>query len=207
MIREIYLEAKKLLEEGCSVIPIKFEKKSPAVKWTPFHDRVPTSSEVAKWFARTNHQLGLVTGVVSGGRFILDFDGINFQDAFLDFIEAFPEFEKGAIVRTGSGKFHVHGKCPDMPSDITRKVKKILGEDKKVLAAIELRANKHMALVPPSKHKSGNFYEYLNSGRSPTEVTLDRFTEIVKWMTPKDVLRGMKKAPKQRPLQRKWIDE
>ncbi len=175
---EIYQAAKKLVEEGCSVVPIKKGSKSPdgIIKWTPYQTRVPTEQEITKWFSHTNHQLGLVTGCVSRGRFILDFDGPNYVDAFLDFLDSFPEFESGAIVRSGSGKFHLHGICDNIPVDVTM-IKKHLDS-----ATIELRANLVQTLIPPSQHPNGGFYEYESRNENPTPVTRERFMEVVTYI-------------------------
>ena len=76
MSREIYLAAKKLLSEECSVVPIARGKKAPSLKWEIYQRRLPTESEIYNWFIGTDNQLGLVTGNVSGGRFLVDFDGM-----------------------------------------------------------------------------------------------------------------------------------
>ena len=136
--------AKDYINKGWSVIPIQKGTKQPSLsEWTPYQDKLPNPSELERWFKETDHQIALVTGCVSGGLFILDFDGKQWSIAFEEFCRAFPEFEDTLIVETGSGKVHLYGRCPDMPRGLTKKVKKmfpdeVLSEGEKP-TAIELR--------------------------------------------------------------------
>src|SRR4030042_3222122 len=109
---EIYQAAKKLVEEGCSVVPIKLGKKAPSIKWEIYQRRLPTADELSEWFVGTNNQLGLITGSISNGKFIVDFDGIDWGVMFEEFMNRFHELLKSRVVRTGSGKPHIHGKSP-----------------------------------------------------------------------------------------------
>ena len=182
MSREIYLAAKKLLSEECSVVPIARGKKAPSIKWEIYQRRLPTEREIYNWFIGTDNQLGLVTGNVSGGRFLLDFDGMICEEAFQEFKTRFPEFENGRTVVTGSGKPHVHGKCPDFPVDFTRKVKHYYDDENQQIGEVDLRGNRHQSLVPPSMHPCGNKYNYVDENDPVTEISRERFLEIVNWM-------------------------
>jgi P4 family phage/plasmid primase-like protien len=86
------------------------------------------------------------------------------------------------IVVTGSGKTHIYGICPDMPKDLTRKVKKYFDAERKVNGQVELRANNHQSLCPPSLHPSGECYHFVDETKSPVSVTLGKFIEILAWM-------------------------
>ena len=182
MSKEIYLAAKKLLNKGCSLVPIKPGKKAPSIEWKIYQRSLPTEHEIYNWFNGTENQLGLVTGNVSGGLFILDFDGLNWEETFREFLDHFPEFENGRIVQTGSGRPHVYGKCPDLPSEVTRKIKKYYDDENQIIGQVELRANKHQSLVPPSRHPSGAAYAYIDENAANTEISLQRFQEILSWM-------------------------
>jgi len=184
MSQEIYEAAKKLLSEGCSVIPIKPGTKAPLIEWSVYQERRPTEEELEKWFVDTDNQLGLVTGNVSDGRFILDFDGLNWEESFHEFEERFPEIKaKARIVVTGSGRLHVYGKCQDLPSDLTRKIKRYYDDEGAIVGEVELRCNRHQSLVPPSKHPSGAVYSYLDDEvKKDIEISLERFNKILAWI-------------------------
>ena len=90
----VFRSAKDYINKGWSVIPIQKGTKQPAVsEWTPYQDKLPNPSELERWFKDSDHQIALVTGYVSGGLFILDFDGKQWDLAFEEFCRAFPEFE------------------------------------------------------------------------------------------------------------------
>ena len=182
MSREIYLAAKKLLSEECSVVPIARGKKAPSIKWEIYQRRLPTEREIYNWFIGTDNQLGLVTGNVSGGRFLVDFDGMICEEAFEEFKTRFPEFENGRTVVTGSGKPHVHGKCPDLPIDFTRKIKHYYDDENQQIGEVDLRGNRHQGLIPPSMHPCGTVYNYVDENDPVTEITRERFLEILDWM-------------------------
>ena len=63
------------LEHGYSVIPLRLDgSKSPAItSWKPFSERFPTKDELIEWFSRPAG-IGLITGSVSGGLEVIDFD-------------------------------------------------------------------------------------------------------------------------------------
>lgn len=182
MSNQIYQAAKKLLKEGCSVVPIRAGQKRPQIEWQTYQTRRSTEEEIRRWFVGTDNQLGLVTGNVSGGRFILDFDGLNWGESFCEFLNRFPEFLGSRIVQTGSGRPHVYGKCPDLPPDFTRKIKKYYDDENEVIGEVELRGNGHQCLVPPSRHPTGSTYSYADENAPVTEVTLQRFREIIGWI-------------------------
>lgn len=57
--------AKKYLDLGWSLVPIKPETKVPAIAWKEFQDRRPTLEEVEYWLNQ-KWQLAVVTGDISG---------------------------------------------------------------------------------------------------------------------------------------------
>lgn len=174
--------AEKYAEQGCSVIPVEEGSKKPLDFWKEYQDRRPTDKELKEWFTDTGYQIGMVTGCVSGGLFILDFDGENWQEIFKEFMNRFPEFLDSLVVRTGSGKVHIYGICPDMPKDLTRKVKKYFDPEGKIIGEVELRANSHQALCPPSLHPCGEQYSFVDDTKSPVSVSLEKLNEILAWM-------------------------
>jgi len=56
-----------LQARGISIIPLKHKTKDrPLVKWKQHQQKKLTSREINKWFSNTNHNMGLVTGAISG---------------------------------------------------------------------------------------------------------------------------------------------
>ena len=163
--------ARKYVKQGYSVVPIKKGEKRPLIDWEIYQSRLPSEDELLHWFENSNNQVGIVTGCVSGGLFILDFDGENWPEAFVEFLDRFPEFVDSLVVRTGSGKVHIYGICPDMPKDLTRKVKKYFDPKGKIVGEVELRANNHQALCPPSLHPCGEQYSFVDDTKSPVSVS------------------------------------
>jgi hypothetical protein len=115
---------------------------------------------------------------VSGGLFILDFDDDEWEKAFYEFLERFEEFQDSMIVQTGSGKGHIYGICPDMPRELTRRVKKYV-KDGKTVAKIELRANDSQSLCPPSLHPCGEHYTKIDETKEPVLIPLSRLYDIL----------------------------
>jgi hypothetical protein len=70
--------AYRYVDAGLSVIPLKLDgSKSPAISsWKPYANRLPTADEIYIWFSRTAG-IGLITGTVSGGVEVIDFDMAN----------------------------------------------------------------------------------------------------------------------------------
>ena len=170
--------ARKYLAKSYSVIPIKKGEKYPVIKWDVYQDKLPTESELCKWFENTDNQIGIITGNVSGGLFILDFDGDDWEKVFFEFLERFKEFADSLIVRTGSGKAHIYGVCPEMSRELTRRVKKYV-KDGKTTAVIELRANDSQTLCPPSLHPCGKQYTRIDETKEPVLIHLPRLSDIL----------------------------
>ena len=172
---------------GFSVFPIEPGTKKPAVingrrlAWEQFQQRRPTEEEIEVLFGQNDPGgIAVVCGKVSGGLIVLDFDGDEWDKAYDRFLRDFPKFEETRKVVTGSGRFHLWLRCPDMPENLTRKVRKIEGTD----AEVELRANRHYVLAPPSLHPSGNRYEFLD--HNPIlELLREELEEIVAWFEDK----------------------
>ena len=90
----VFESSEGYINKGWSVTPIQKGTKQPSLfEWTPYQDKLPNPSELERWFKDSDHQIALVTGCVSGGVFILDFDGKQWGLAFEEFCRAFPEFE------------------------------------------------------------------------------------------------------------------
>lgn len=63
------------LQMGISVIPIHADgTKRPVVRWKFYQEQRATPEEVRRWFSGTPYGLACITGAVSGGLELLDFD-------------------------------------------------------------------------------------------------------------------------------------
>lgn len=172
--------ARNYVAQGCSVIPIRYNTKEPLIEWKDLQDRIPVDGELCKWFEHTDNQIGIVTGSISGNLFILDFDGENFNESFMEFLGLFPEFSDSFIVRSGSGKYHIYGKCDHFDEFFELFTKKIKDYPN---GHVELRVNGHQTLAPPSIHPSGNHYEVF-MGTAWITISLSRMYEILAWINP-----------------------
>lgn len=67
--------AYRYVDAGFSVIPLRLDgSKSPAIAaWKPYAERLPTCKELYSWFTKPAG-IGLITGSVSGGLEVIDFD-------------------------------------------------------------------------------------------------------------------------------------
>jgi hypothetical protein len=104
---EIALE---YINAGVGVISLKLDgSKSPAIESVkPFHLRLPTHTEIIRWFSRPRG-MGVLCGVVSRGLEVLDFD------CWWPFPDWYRAVESIAvrlpIVETPSGGCHVYYRC------------------------------------------------------------------------------------------------
>jgi putative DNA primase/helicase len=188
--------AREYVSKGCCVIPIKKNTKEPLIEWKEYQGRIPIEGELIKWFENTDNQLGIVTGSISGNLFILDFDGENFEESFLEFLTRFPKFQSSFLVRSGSGKYHIYGKCDHFDKFFKAFTKKTKGYPN---GHVELRVNGHQTLAPPSIHPSGNHYEVLY-GTDWITISLSELYEILEWINPEGNGKDTKKPEG-------WADE
>jgi len=108
-VREIALE---YLASGISVIPVLLDgSKEPSIKWKQYQNRLPTADEVRRWFSRPAG-IGFVTGAVSGGLEVLDFDQPECFEPWRSMVGGL--IERLPTVETASGGFHVLYRCREI---------------------------------------------------------------------------------------------
>ena len=171
-------QALSYLGEGLSLLPIHPKAKNPKIPWEEFQKRRPTKEEIRKWFSEDEAGIGIVCGDVSNGFLVLEFDEQNWDEIAVLFEEAFPRIAyETRRVETGGGRLHLWIRCREIPKDLTRIEWRFpeLGD-----AAVELRANGHYVVAPPSIHPSGERYRFLND-KPILEISWDKLQEIIAW--------------------------
>lgn len=135
--------ARGYLAGGFSVIPLAARGKKPALDWKEYQRRKPTDAELVKWFYRAERNLGIVTGGISGGLTVVDFDTVSGWENWLA-----EDWSRWLIptVTTSHGK-HVYVKTK-IPCGNRR------FHDRDV----DLRGEGGYVVAPPSVHPDGTTY-------------------------------------------------
>lgn len=163
--------ARELVAEGRSVVPIENGEKRPALPtWAEYQTRRPTDAELVDWFSDNGHDaLGVVTGAVSRGLVILDFDGSG-KD-YEAFCKTWPDLAKSRTVITGKGQRHVWFEVDTLPK--SRKYVTVWG-------LVEIRAEGNQTLAPPSRHPSGQLYRWVDPAAEVRRVP--NLAGLVAWL-------------------------
>ncbi len=170
--------------EEIGVLPIVEGEKRPALpSWDRYKKHRPPVTDLQTWFAgKDDGALGVITGAVSNNLVILDFDGDGWERALEDVLHVFPDLRRSRQVITGSGRVHLWLRCLELNDEdgqpLTRRTFKRpdLGQD----TAIELRANGHQTLAPPSLHPSGGRYAFQDD--TAIIVTLPNALMLLAWL-------------------------
>ena len=120
-------------------------KKKPAVSWTRYQNSAPSDQTLRRWFSDGKYvALAVVLGKVSGHLACRDFDD---PEAYRRWAENFTDLAMELpTVKTGRG-YHVYFTCQNVK---TRKF-----DDG------ELRGEKSLCILPPSKHPNGKAYQWI----------------------------------------------
>ena len=136
---------------GLSIIPIRPRDKRPSLeRWEGFQNERPSDAQLADWFADAALNVGVVCGEVSGGLIVLDFDS---DEGYAQYWDGRDPSEKTFTVKTGRG-FQVWMRDPLLDRAVTKL-------DFRPFMELELRANAHYIVAPPSVHPSGAVYSVL----------------------------------------------
>lgn len=160
--------ARTLAGNDFTVIPLSGKK--PQIRgWTEMD--VPTGDTIMQWFEQGILQnIGIATGQQSGNLVVIDLDG---EKAIEMFLGAFPQYEAAYSVNTGSGKGrHIYLYVDHLP--------KKSATFKSSEGNIEIKADGHQIVVPPSTHpETQKPYQVHNP--APIMCVQD-ITEIVSWI-------------------------
>ena len=169
--------AKRYYDRGWCIIPAKLEngKKRAAVRWKRYQQHRPSVQTLLGWFSNGRHEaLAVVLGAVSGYLACRDFDD---PKAYRQWAEKYPDLATELpTTKTGRG-CHVY---------FNGKVEKT-----SKFQDGELRGEKSLCVLPPSKHPNGKKYEWIvplpkgqipaidpeRAGLIPKEALLQKRTE------------------------------
>jgi hypothetical protein len=163
-------------QRGWVVIPQMPGKKHPPIKWGPYQTQHPTDAELQLWWTRwPNAGVVLIAGPLSGV-FVVDVDGTEAHEALLQHLGNEPVAPK---VFSGSHQPNRYHLFFQYPTGINTKAKATPWHPK-----LEFRGNRSLAVLPPSLHKSGNFYAWA-PGRSLDDLPLPELpAEIIAALQP-----------------------
>ena len=135
------------LHRGWNVIPIKRDKLPYLTTWKEYQQRMATEDEVKEWWGRwPSAGIAVLTGALSG---IVVVDAENAEG--LESVK--PYLEAGTLTATtGGGGKHYYFKHPDIPVPCTVRF----------LPEADSRGDGGYVVVPPSIHRSGRRYRWVN---------------------------------------------
>jgi putative DNA primase/helicase len=172
MNRKALSVAMDYLRAGISVVPIRADgSKAAKVAWKEFMERMPTVAELRSWFGHDTVGIALVTGLLSDGLEIIDFDHYKTYLEWRKLVD--PEIlKKLTIVKTPRPGAHICYRCDEIShSHAVASLKNDDGTPGKKL--IETRSEGSYAVTEgshPSVHETGR--EYKHAGGPPlTKLT------------------------------------
>ena len=158
-MNKIHKAAKTYLDVGLSVIPLRPNSKMPAIAWKPYQERLPDVGELHEWFGDTeDHNIGIVTGQVSGGLLVLDFDD---RSMYWQWSKAHPDLAKTKKVVTPSGGRHLYYRLKNGKGLTTQP----FSLDGKHVG--EIRFNGGMVVAPPSMLGDSKAWRWVTGKKTP----------------------------------------
>jgi hypothetical protein len=166
----VYRAALVAVRFGMSVVPIPPDgSKRPACRWRVYQHRRPTLHELVRWFGSRRQGLALVTGTISGGLEVLDFDTREIyhlwrsraQEAGLTALHE--RLTEGYLEATPNG-IHLLYRCPGLIEGNQKLAKVPVEGQQRWQTLIETRGEGGLVVVAPSGggvHPSGKPYVLL----------------------------------------------
>lgn len=185
-------EAQRLAAAGFSVIPVDSDKK-PVGTWRKAQrERTPPDALKTAFAQPRVTGAAVVTGKVSGGLFVFDFDRddegkaldpfdleAEFQDLWLELVADVIDPATIPRQRTGGGGVQFFVRCPEPCAN--KKLARVPANTQQgFIGVIETRGERGYALIPPSAHPSGGVYrmEHLDIADAPL-VTTAQFEKLL----------------------------
>jgi hypothetical protein len=135
---------------GLQSFPLKPRMKEPAI-WRGFHSATTNPATLRRWFAQGYpYNIGIRTGMASGV-FVFDVDGEIGAQSQRELERQYGPLPETLIAQTGNGlHYWLIAKC-EIPSSKS-----------KIAAHIDICAEGHYVVAPPSVHPNGKQYRWLN---------------------------------------------
>ena len=146
----LLMQACKYRRSGAAVIPCAPNKR-PLLRWKKYQQTRPSELEVCRWFwSRTVRSLAIITGAVSGGLEVLDFDHPPlFRPWYQQVCAAGLHFLP--VVQTPSGGYHVYYHTQSVAGNQKLAMAPMPSATrKKYQTLIETRGEGGYVLAPPS---------------------------------------------------------
>ncbi|GLV54401.1 hypothetical protein KDH_12480 [Dictyobacter sp. S3.2.2.5] len=160
----VYQTALVALRAGISCIPIMTDgTKSPAVRWKAFQHRLPTPGQARHWFYDHQYGIAFITGEVSGGLEMLDFDDVLIYQQFVERMREeglhplLERIERGYTERSPKG-IHLYYRTPLLSGGSIKVAQRPMSEPPYVVSLIETRGEGGYSIGAPSHgmvHPSG----------------------------------------------------
>ena len=147
-----------------AVIPLAYGEKTPAIpSWREYQTRKPTDQEISAWFNKRLN-IGIVTGAVSDGLVVLDFDQ---PEVCNEFFGSYGKLTARTLtVETAKGVHIYLRSYKPTPSFRIGKLK------------LDVKGESSYVVAPPSLHPSGSVYTFKNPHVKEVMLVEDVATEI-----------------------------
>jgi len=141
------------------------------VRWKTYQYQQPSLAEVKQWFSHTSHGLAFITGRVSGGLELLDFDTRDIYQAWARRMRVkglallLERLERGYLEETPHG-IHLLYRCTSIEGN-QKLARKLAPNSQQVTSLIETRGEGGYGIVAPSGgqvHPSGKPYRLVRGG-------------------------------------------
>lgn len=137
-----------ILKQGFPVFPVRPLGKTPLVPWKPYQENLPSEAQVGHWWRKwPNANIGMATGHLSR-LLVIDVDS---SEALNVLLKTCPTITRTAQAQTGRGWHFYFQWEAGIPNGTDR-----------LAPGIDVRSEGGFVLLPPSIHKSGRRYEWLN---------------------------------------------
>jgi len=158
------------IQSGLSIIPVGRNKR-PVIAWESYQRTIADENTVRSWFEKKAYNLAVVTGAISGGLVVIDFDEVGFFDRWKSEIG---DILDGLVVQRSGRGFHVFFRCPQPGHNQKLAFLADNGENTGRRVAVETRAEGGYILVEPSIHSSGKPYEVIQGNLTKIRHGLEK---------------------------------
>jgi hypothetical protein len=168
---------------GLPVFPCHPRTKEPATK-RGFYDATTNPATIRRYWSRTNYNIAIATGPISG-IWILDIDPGG-EDHLGRLESKHGKLPETRAVRTGRGGFHLWFEYTGL----------IQGSAGRVAPHIDVRGDGGYAVVPPSIHENGRRYTWLSFSAAEIAVAPDWLVALTRKPKPTISERARVTAPR-----------